>query len=96
MILRRILEEVFYFVELLDGFGGACHVGEAHEDYPGFPAGVYVSDVNPPYDIFEVKLEALQAEASSCDKTVEPYRCGLLSALFDFGDTTQGKLRGKE
>jgi len=75
---------------------GACHVGEAHEDYPGFPAGVYVSDVNPPYDIFEVKLEALQAEASSCDKTVEPYRCGLLSALFDFGDTTQGKLRGKE
>jgi len=75
---------------------GACHVGEAHEEYPGFPAGVYVSDVNPPYDIFEVKLDDLKAEASSCDKTAEPYRCGLLSALFDYGDTAQGVLRGKE
>jgi hypothetical protein len=75
---------------------GACHVGEAHEEYPGFPAGVYVSDVNPPYDIFEVKIDSLKEEASSCDKVAEPYRCGLLSAIFDYGDTVQGVLRGKE
>jgi hypothetical protein len=75
---------------------GNCHVGEGKEAYPGFPNGVYASDVNAPYEIFEVKLDALQTEASTCDKTAEPYRCGLLSALFDHGDVNQGLLRGKQ
>jgi hypothetical protein len=75
---------------------GNCHVDEGKEDYPGFPNGVYASDVNAPYETYEVKVDALKAEASSCDKTAEPYRCGLLSALFDHGDVTQGLLRGKE
>lgn len=75
---------------------GNCHVDEQHVDYPGFPSGVFESDVFPPFDFYEVKLDSLKAEAASCDKAAEPYRCELLSAIFDHGDTLQGKLRGAE
>ena len=73
---------------------GNCHVDEQHVEFPGFPTGVYESDVFEPYELYEVKLETLKNEASICDKAAEPYRCELLSALFDHGDTLQGKLRG--
>jgi hypothetical protein len=75
---------------------GACHVGEGKEEFPGFPAGVFASDVNEPYGYFEVKLDLLKDEATDCDKAAEPYRCGLLSALFEHGETVQGLLRGKQ
>jgi hypothetical protein len=69
---------------------GRCHVGEAHEEYPGFPLGVFASDVIVPFDADEVSLESMQAEAASCDEAAEPYRCGLLSALFDHGEIVRG------
>src|SRR3954454_23349226 len=53
-----------------------CHVGEAHEEYPGFPAGVYVSDVNPPYDIFEVKIDSLKEEAVPATRSRSPIAVG--------------------
>jgi hypothetical protein len=75
---------------------GQCHVAEAHEDYPGFPLGVFNSDVLAPFELDEVRLEALQAEGASCDAAAEPYRCELLSALLDHGELVQGVLRGRD
>jgi hypothetical protein len=75
---------------------GACHVGEEHRDFPGFPAGVFESDVFAPFDLEEVSVDSLRPEAESCDEVAEPYRCGLLAALFDHGELVQGKLRGLE
>lgn len=73
---------------------GNCHVDEQHIDYPGFPSGVFESDIFEPFEFEEVKLDALKAEVPICDQAAEPYRCELLTALFDHGDTLQGKLRG--
>jgi hypothetical protein len=75
---------------------GACHVAEDHVDYPGFPLGVYESDVLAPFDMDEVSIESMKAEAADCDADSEPYRCGLLSALFDHGEVVPGVLRGPE
>ena len=75
---------------------GNCHVDEQHVDFPGFPSGVFESDIFEPFEFEEVKLDALKAEVPICDKTAEAYRCELLSALFEHGDTLQGKLRGAQ
>jgi hypothetical protein len=75
---------------------GACHVGEAHEDFPGFPLGVFASDVIAPFDMEEVTIESMKAEAAACDPSVDEYRCGLLTALFEHGDVVRGVLRGPE
>lgn len=71
---------------------GACHIGEAHEDFPGFPSGVFASDIIIPFDMDEVSLDAMRAEASACDPSADEYRCGLLSALFDHGELVRGEL----
>jgi hypothetical protein len=71
---------------------GACHVAEVRADFPGFPNGAYESEVFEPFGIFEVELESLKAEVATCDEEVEPYRCELLSAVFDYGETVQGQL----
>jgi hypothetical protein len=73
---------------------GACHVGEGKFDYPGFPLGVFESDVLAPFELEEVSVESLRAEATSCDPAAEPYRCGLLASLFDHGEVVQGLLLG--
>jgi hypothetical protein len=71
---------------------GACHVGEEHKDFPGFPAGVFESDVIDPYEMFEVEIDSMRTQVGSCDKAAEPDRCALLSGLFDHGDVIQGSL----
>jgi hypothetical protein len=71
---------------------GNCHVGELHEEYPGFPLGVFASDVIEPFPAEEVTLESMQVEAASCDEASEPFRCGLLSALFEHGELVRGVL----
>jgi hypothetical protein len=75
---------------------GACHVGEDHEDYPGFPLGVFASDVLEPFDMDVVTIDSIKAEHASCDATSEEYRCGLLAAIFDHGDVVSGALRGRD
>ena len=75
---------------------GRCHVREVHLDYPGFPNGVFESDVYKSLVIFDVELESLKAEAATCDENTEFYRCELLSALFDHGETVQGQLTSSE
>jgi hypothetical protein len=71
---------------------GNCHVAETQEAFDGFPEGVFVSDVIPPYAIFEVSLDSLRNERATCDEQAEPQRCSLLSALLDFGDVQSGQL----
>jgi hypothetical protein len=72
---------------------GACHVGEAHEDFPGFPLGVFASDVIQPFDMESVTIDSMKAEAASCDPATEEYRCGLLDALFGQGEVVPGFLQ---
>lgn len=75
---------------------GACHVSEAREDFPGFPNGVYASDIFEPYASMEVDLPTMRAEAESCGDSVEDARCGLLAALFENGPLVQGTLPGRD
>lgn len=71
---------------------GICHVGEAHEDFPGFPLGVFASDVIVPFPMEEVSIDSMMAEVASCDAAAEEYRCGLLSAMFEQGELVPGTL----
>jgi hypothetical protein len=71
---------------------GICHVGEAHEDFPGFPLGVFASDVIVPFAMEEVSIDSMMAEVASCDAAAEEYRCGLLSAMFEQGELVPGTL----
>ena len=90
-ILFPIERDVTYgnfFEEVLEGAAtrcSACHTGEVRMISPAFPVEVFESDVIPPYDMFEVELEALRTERLSCNEAIEPDRCAMLSAIFDFG-----------
>ena len=75
---------------------GSCHVDEVKTEFPGFPSGVFESDVFPPFDMYQVSVASVRAEAASCDAAVEAKRCELLSALYDHGEVEQGQLRGPE
>jgi hypothetical protein len=91
-ILFPIERDVTYgnfFEEVLEGAAtrcSACHTAEVQMVSPAFPVDVFESDVIPPYDMFEVDLEALRTEHQSCNATIEPERCSMLSAIFDFGE----------
>lgn len=71
---------------------GACHVGEALEEFPGFPAGAFASNVIVPFEMEEVSIDSMMTEVASCDPSAEEYRCGLLSALFEHGELVPGAL----
>jgi hypothetical protein len=71
---------------------GGCHVGEALEEFPGFPAGAFASDVIVPFEMEEVSIDSMRAEVASCDPSAEEFRCGLLSALFEHGELVPGVL----
>ncbi|MEY2932128.1 MAG: hypothetical protein RL033_2877 [Pseudomonadota bacterium] len=71
---------------------GACHRSEAHEEFPGFPEGVYASDIFEPFESLEVDLETMRTEVAGCDTSPETERCLLLSALFENGPLLQGEL----
>lgn len=63
-----------------------CHTAEVLEFNDEIQAEVYESDIYEPFDPYDVDVEAVRAERASCDPSVEPERCELLSALFDHGD----------
>jgi hypothetical protein len=65
----------------------SCHVGEVRTVIPTLPnMDVFESDIFLPYDRLVVDVESLRGERASCDAAVEPERCALLSAVFDFGE----------
>jgi hypothetical protein len=65
----------------------ACHIGEVRTVTPTLPnMDVFESDIFLPYDRLAVDVDSLRAERASCDAAVEPERCALLSAVFDFGE----------
>jgi hypothetical protein len=64
---------------------GNCHTGEIRTIIPELPVTVYESDILEPFDAEEVDIDSLRAERLSCNPRLEPARCELLSAFFDFG-----------
>jgi hypothetical protein len=64
---------------------GACHTSEVQTLTDAFPVDVFESDILEPFAPSEVGVESLRSERMSCDPAVEPERCQLLSAFFDFG-----------
>jgi hypothetical protein len=91
-ILFPIERDVTYgnfFEEVLEGSAtrcSACHTGEVQSVSPAFPVDVFESDVIPPYEMFEVDLDALRTERQSCNPAIEPERCEMLAAIFDHGE----------
>ena len=71
---------------------GGCHVGEIHTDYEAFPGGVFESNIIIPNSVYEVDLEAFRAEEPICDPQVESARCGILTALFGYGEVLQSTI----
>jgi hypothetical protein len=77
------------FDHVKEGIGtrcGNCHTGEEESFNDEIQAIVYESDLYPPFEVYEVDLESVRAESTSCDAATEPDRCALLSGLFDHGD----------
>jgi hypothetical protein len=70
----------------------ACHTNEKKVDLTGFPNGAWESDVNDPYDVFNVTVDALQSENTSCDSSASPTRCTMLAALLNHGPVQAGQL----
>jgi hypothetical protein len=63
----------------------ACHTGEVQTVNPSLPVDVFESDIIEPFSFEEVDVESLRAERVSCNPSLEPERCELLAAFFDFG-----------
>ncbi len=71
---------------------GACHVAEVHTEYEAFPGGVFESNIIIPNPVLEVGLEAFRAEEATCDPQIESARCGILTALFGYGEVRQSTI----
>jgi hypothetical protein len=83
------------FDHVKEGIGtrcGNCHTGEEELFNDEIQATVFESDLYPPFETYEVDLESVRAENTSCDKAAEPERCSLLSGLFDHGDVVPAPL----
>ncbi|HVZ31119.1 MAG TPA: hypothetical protein VG963_01755 [Polyangiaceae bacterium] len=70
----------------------ACHTGEAKVALSGFGNGAWESDANESEPVFDVTLDALQAENASCDTATYPDRCAMLAALLNHGPVQAGQL----
>ena len=71
---------------------GGCHGAETRPTDPFFPDGAFESAIAVPLSPYEVELQALRAEAASCDRTQDPERCAQLSAIFDHGEVRRSTL----
>jgi len=67
-----------------------CHAGETPAPATGF-ADAFQSQAFRPDPSTEVGLDELGAQRQSCDPAAEPYRCAVLSALFDRDAVTAGQ-----
>jgi hypothetical protein len=70
----------------------ACHTNEKKVDLTGFTNGAWESDVNDPYDVFNVTVDTLQSENANCDSATYPTRCTMLGALLNHGPVQAGQL----
>lgn len=68
---------------------GSCHGGEEQSTRLTFTK-VYESIVFKPRARDEVSLPYMREQARTCDRQQEPFRCALLSALFERGDVLTG------
>jgi hypothetical protein len=64
---------------------GNCHTGEVQTLNADLPVTVFESDILEPFAFEEVDIASMRGERESCDPSLEPARCALLSAFFDFG-----------
>ena len=71
---------------------GDCHADESQTSEPDFFGTVFESDVIEPLPFQDVAVDTLRMESQSCDPQVQPERCAMLSALFDYGDVRQTQL----
>jgi hypothetical protein len=86
--LTTDVTETNLFDEVQQGDGtrcGNCHTGEVRTTIPEMPITVFESDILEPFDTEEVDIESLRAERRACNPSIEPARCELLAAFFDFG-----------
>lgn len=84
-----------FFAEVTQGEStkcAACHTGEVQTLSPELPIEVFESDIIRPFEDTEVTIGSLRNEHESCDEASEPDRCGLLSALFDYGEVRAAPL----
>lgn len=87
--LRKEVTFANLFDEVRDGQVtrcSACHTSETEIFNAEIQADAFESDIYPPFEVYEVDVESLRTENTSCDAAAEPERCELLSALFDYGD----------
>jgi hypothetical protein len=66
-----------------------CHAGETPAPQAGF-ADAFESQAFRPAPSTAVGVDELRAEREACDPATEPYRCGMLGALFDRAAVTAG------
>lgn len=67
-----------------------CHHGEAPvTDYPA--DGAFESVAYRPTPRLEINFDYVEYQYETCDATLEPDRCALLSALFTQGDISRGE-----
>ncbi len=65
-------------------FCGTCHTAEQQVDViDGTP--VFASHIYQPVEELAVSILQMQNERTLCDETREPFRCAMLSAIFDHG-----------
>jgi hypothetical protein len=78
-----------FFDEVINGQVtrcSACHTSETKIFNPELNIDVFESDIYEPFSVYEVDVETVRAASGSCDAAAAPYRCEILSALFDHGD----------
>jgi hypothetical protein len=75
-----------------------CHTNELRitDGFFSGTEGAFESSVIPPLYFYEIDLESYRAEVALCDTTLEPERCGMLSALFDHGEVRSSALWASE
>lgn len=64
---------------------GLCHAPEVEAVGPEFGQGLFESTALKPREEHLVSIPSLAAAADLCDPALEPERCAILDALFDYG-----------
>jgi hypothetical protein len=66
-----------------------CHAGESAAG-AGFPTNAFKNDIVRPSEAVRITSSVLRREATSCDPSVDAYRCAILKAVFIDGAAFDG------